>query len=194
MRKASVTRTTRETSISLSIDLDGTGKNTVHTGIGFLDHMLELLARHSLIDLDISLKGDTHVDYHHSVEDLGLALGDALNQALGERRGIRRYGFFLLPMDESLCQCAIDLGGRPFLRFRTSCTQTFVRDFDVRPFEEFFRALSVTARMNLHLEHTDGNEAHHAAESMFKAFAHALRVAVEPDPREHGIPSSKGRI
>lgn len=194
MRNASVTRNTRETRISLSVELDGTGKAEIQTGIGFLDHMLELLARHALIDLRVTLEGDTRVDYHHSVEDLGLALGTAFNEALGDRRGIRRYGFFLLPMDESLCECAIDFGGRPFLRFSTSCTNTFVRDFDVRLFEEFFRALSVNARMNIHLNHTGGNEAHHAAESMFKAFARAVRVAVEPDPRETGIPSSKGTI
>lgn len=194
MRSASVTRNTRETRISLSVELDGTGKAEIQTGIGFLDHMLELLARHALIDLRVTLEGDTRVDYHHSVEDLGLALGTAFNEALGDRRGIRRYGFFLLPMDESLCECAIDFGGRPFLRFSTSCTNTFVRDFDVRLFEEFFRALSVNARMNIHLNHTGGNEAHHAAESMFKAFARAVRVAVEPDPRETGIPSSKGTI
>ncbi len=194
MRSASVTRNTRETRISLSVELDGTGKAEIQTGIGFLDHMLELLARHALIDLRVTLEGDTRVDYHHSVEDLGLALGTAFNEALGDRRGIRRYGFFLLPMDESLCECAIDFGGRPFLRFSTSCTNTFVRDFDVRLFEEFFRALSVNARMNIHLNHTGGNEAHHAAESMFKAFARAVRVAVEPDSRETGIPSSKGTI
>lgn len=194
MRSASVTRNTRETRISLSVELDGTGKAEIQTGIGFLDHMLELLARHALIDLRVTLEGDTRVDYHHSVEDLGLALGTAFNEALGDRRGIRRYGFFLLPMDESLCECAIDFGGRPFLRFSASCTNTFVRDFDVRLFEEFFRALSVNARMNIHLNHTGGNEAHHAAESMFKAFARAVRVAVEPDPRETGIPSSKGTI
>lgn len=194
MRSASVTRNTRETRISLSVELDGTGKAEIQTGIGFLDHMLELLARHALIDLRVTLEGDTRVDYHHSVEDLGLALGTAFNEALGDRCGIRRYGFFLLPMDESLCECAIDFGGRPFLRFSTSCTNTFVRDFDVRLFEEFFRALSVNARMNIHLNHTGGNEAHHAAESMFKAFARAVRVAVEPDPRETGIPSSKGTI
>ena len=194
MRSASVTRNTRETRISLSVELDGTGKAEIQTGIGFLDHMLELLARHALIDLRVTLEGDTRVDYHHSVEDLGLALGTAFNEALGDRRGIRRYGFFLLPMDESLCECAIDFGGRPFLRFSTSCTNTFVRDFDVRLFEEFFRALSVNARMNIHLNHTGGNEAHHATESMFKAFARAVRVAVEPDPRETGIPSSKGTI
>ena len=125
MRSASVTRNTRETRISLSVELDGTGKAEIQTGIGFLDHMLELLARHALIDLRVTLEGDTRVDYHHSVEDLGLALGTAFNEALGDRRGIRRYGFFLLPMDESLCECAIDFGGRPFLRFSTSCTNTF---------------------------------------------------------------------
>lgn len=193
-RTATVARETRETRIQITLDLDGTGRAEVSTGVGFLDHMLELFAKHSLCDLSAKCEGDVQVDYHHTVEDLGLAIGTALDQALGDRRGIRRYGFFLLPMDESLCQCALDFGGRPFLVYSTECTATFVRDFDTRLLEEFFRALSVNARMNLHLRHTGGNEAHHAAESVFKAFAHAVRAAVERDPRETGVPSSKGTI
>ena len=192
MRNATVTRETRETQITLSLDLDGTGRAEVSTGVGFLDHMLELFARHSLIDLKLACKGDVHVDYHHTVEDVGLALGTALDKALGDRRGIRRYGFFLLPMDESLGQAAVDFGGRPFLVYSTECVSTFVRDFDTALLREFFRALSVNARANVNLRHTGGNEPHHAAEALFKAFARAVRAAVEPDPREAGIPSSKG--
>jgi len=190
-RTASVNRKTKETAISLALDLDGVGASEIATGIGFLDHMLTLLSRHSLIDLKIQCKGDTQVDYHHTVEDVGLALGTALDQALGERRGIRRYGFFLLPMDESLAQVALDLGGRPFLAYANGVNSSFVRDFDTNLFEEFFRALCVNARMNLHVR-VDGNEAHHAIEGVFKGFARALREAIEADPRDAGIPSSKG--
>ena len=190
-RTATVNRTTKETAIALELDLDGTGTSEVASGIGFLDHMLTLLARHALIDLKIRCKGDTEVDYHHTVEDVGLALGSALDQALGQRRGIRRYGFFLLPMDESLAQVALDLGGRPFLAYANGVKSSFVRDFDTNLFEEFFRALVVNARMNLHVR-AEGNEAHHVVEAVFKGFARALRMAVEADPRDAGIPSSKG--
>ena len=193
-RIATVSRDTRETNIELTLDLDGAGVARVDTGVGFLDHMLELFAKHSLCDLSVSCRGDVRVDYHHTVEDVGLAFGTALDRALGDRRGIRRYGFFLLPMDESLCECALDFGGRPFLVYATECTSTFCRDFDTRLLEEFFRAVSVNARMNLHLRHRGGNEPHHAAESMFKAFARSVRAAVERDPRETGVPSSKGTI
>ena len=191
-RTATVKRQTRETNIELSLDLDGTGAADVSTGVGFLDHMLELFAKHSLVDLRVACTGDVRVDYHHTVEDLGLALGTALDEALGDRSGIRRYGFFLLPMDESLGQAAVDFGGRPFLVYSTECTSTFVRDFDVELLREFFRALSVNARANVNLRHTGGNEPHHAAEALFKAFARAVRAAVERDPRERGVPSSKG--
>ena len=193
-RSASISRHTKETKIELSLVLDGSGKSEVATGAGFLDHMLTLFAKHSLVDLSLSCKGDVEVDYHHTVEDIGLALGSAIDQALGDRKGIRRYGFFLLPMDESLCEAALDLGGRPFLAYSTTVESSFVRDFDTRLFEEFFRAVSVNARMNVHLRHSGGAEAHHAAESIFKGFARAFRAAVEPDPRENGIPSSKGVI
>ena len=193
-RSAARTRTTRETDITISVNLDGTGRSKIETGIGFFDHMLEIFARHALLDLEVKAKGDVQVDFHHTVEDIGLVLGSCINQALGDRRGIRRYGFFLLPMDESLCEVALDLGGRPFLVYSTTATDFFVRDFNTRLFEEFFRALSVNARMNLHIKHTGGGEAHHAAESIFKGFARALRVAIETDPRETGIPSSKGII
>lgn len=193
-RTASVKRQTKETSISLSINLDGTGQSEIATGVGFLDHMLTLFSRHSLIDVTVQCKGDIEIDYHHTVEDIGLALGTAFDKALGERRGIRRYGFFNLPMDESICETAVDLGGRPFLVYQTSLTTTFVRDFDTKLFEEFFRAVSVNARMNLHIRHSGGNEAHHGAESMFKSFARAMRMATEADPRDAGVPSSKGVI
>ena len=193
-RTAEVVRNTRETKIRVVLDLDGSGQSRVSTGIGFFDHMLELFAKHSLCDLELACEGDVRVDYHHTVEDCGLALGAALDKALGDRRGIRRYGFFLLPMDESLCRCAIDFGGRPFLSWSLSVTSTFCRDFDVRLFEEFFRALSANARMNVHVRHEGGNEPHHAAESVFKAFARSVREAVAFDPREKGIPSSKGAI
>ncbi len=185
-RTATRTRTTRETDISISLDLDGSGKCCIESGIGFFDHMLELLARHALIDLEIKAKGDLCVDYHHTVEDVGLVLGACINEALGERRSIRRYGSFLLPMDETLCQVAIDLGGRPFLVFASSMKHMKVRDFEVKLLEEFFRALTVEARMNLHLRQIDGDEAHHLCEGMFKGFAR--------DPREAGIPSSKGTL
>jgi len=194
-RTSTITRKTKETEIALTIDIDGTGKSEIDTGAGFLDHMLTLFARHSLVDVSLRCHGDTQVDYHHTVEDIGLTLGAALDKALGDRRGIRRYGFFLLPMDESLCEVALDLGGRPFLSYNTTVTDFFVRDFNTRLFEEFFRAVSVNARMNLHIRHTGTTtEAHHAAESVFKGFARALRAAAEHDPREQDIPSSKGVI
>ncbi len=192
-RKGSVSRETAETSINLELDLDGTGKCEIETGIGFFDHMLTLLSRHSLVDLKIKCIGDTNVDYHHTVEDIGLALGSALDKALGERKGIRRYGFFILPMDEAQAQIALDLGGRPFLVYSNNVKSTFVRDFDTNLLVEFFRAMSVNARMNLHID-VRADEAHHAAESVFKGFARALRAAVEIDPRETGVPSSKGII
>ena len=193
-RTAEITRKTRETNIALSLDLDGSGKADISTGIPFFDHMLELFARHSLVDLTVKADGDIAVDYHHTVEDVGLVLGTALDRALGERRGIRRYGFFLLPMDEALVRVAIDLGGRPFLVYSVNCPRTHVRDFDIQLFEEFFRALAMTARLNLHAAHLYGAEAHHAAEGLFKGFARALRMAVEPDPRETGVPSTKGAL
>ena len=192
MRTAKISRDTKETKIALELNLDGSGEGVISTGIGFFDHMLELLKKHALIDLTVKAEGDLKVDYHHTVEDVGLVLGQALDKALGDRKGIRRYGFFLLPMDESLGRAAVDFGGRPFLVYSTECTSTFVRDFDTELFREFFRALSVNARANVNLRHTGGNEPHHAAEALFKAFARAVRAAVEPDPRETGVPSSKG--
>lgn len=192
MRTAEIARATKETQIQIRLNLDGEGKGVVDTGIGFFNHMLELLKRHALIDLDVTCKGDLDVDYHHSVEDVGLALGQALNQALGDRRGITRYGFASIPMDEALCETSIDLGGRPFVVFATDKKHLMVRDFEVKLFEEFFRALSVEGRLNVHTREIYGDETHHVCEGIFKSFARALRQAVALDPREHGVPSSKG--
>lgn len=194
MRKASVKRNTKETKISLSLDLDGTGKGTISTGIGFFDHMLELLKKHALIDLTVKADGDLEVDYHHTVEDIGLVFGQALNQALGDRKGITRYGFASIPMDEALCETSIDLGGRPFVVFVSGKKHMMIRDFEVKLLEEFFRAVSVEGRLNIHLREVYGDEAHHVCEGIFKSFARALRQAASKDPREKGIPSSKGKI
>jgi len=191
-RTAARTRTTRETDITVNINLDGTGTSSITTGIGFLDHMLEVFARHALLDLEVKAKGDVQVDFHHTVEDIGLVLGSCINQALGDRRGIRRFGFCTLPMDETLAEVSIDLGGRPFLVFASAMKHLRAGDFDVKLLEEFFRALSVEARMNIHARQIYGDETHHVCEAIVKAFARALRTAAEPDPRETGIPSSKG--
>ena len=193
-RAASVKRDTKETKISLSLDLDGAGKGTIETGIGFFDHMLELLKKHALIDLTVKATGDLDVDYHHTVEDVGLVFGQALDEALGDRKGIMRYGFASIPMDEALCETSIDLGGRPFVVMVTGKKHMMVRDFEVKLLEEFFRAVSVEGRLNVHLREIYGDEAHHVCEGLFKSFARALRQAVAKDSREKGIPSSKGRI
>ena len=194
MRKASIVRNTKETQIELELNLDGSGEGTIDTGIGFFDHMLELLKKHALIDLSVKASGDTHVDYHHTVEDVGLVLGKALDQALGDRKGIVRYGFASVPMDEALCETSLDLGGRPFLVMQCAMKHMMVRDFEVKLVEEFFRAVSVEARANIHLRQIYGDEAHHVCEGLFKSFARALRAAVKADPAEKGVPSSKGVI
>ena len=194
MRKATVKRNTKETRISLSLDLDGTGKGTIDTGIGFFNHMLELLKKHALIDLSVKADGDLDVDYHHTVEDVGLVFGQALNQALGERKGIVRYGFASVPMDAALCETSVDLGGRPFVVFISGKKHMMIRDFEVKLLEEFFRAVSVEGRLNIHMREIYGDEAHHVCEGIFKSFARALRQAASKDPREKGIPSSKGKI
>ena len=194
MRTASIERNTKETRIALSLNLDGSGEGTIDTGIGFFNHMLELLKKHALIDLDVKASGDIDVDYHHTVEDVGLVLGQALNQALGDRRGIVRYGFASVPMDEALCETSIDLGGRPFLVLVSGKKHLMVRDFEVKLIEEFFRAASVEGRLNVHLREIYGDETHHVCEGLFKSFARALRQAVAADPREKGVPSSKGVI
>lgn len=193
-RTATIERNTRETQIRAQLDLDGTGRTDIRTGMPFLDHMLDLLGRHALIDLTVQAAGDLAVDYHHTVEDLGLVLGSALDQALGERRGIVRYGWSLVPMDESLCRAAVDLGGRPYLVYRIANRRRRILDFDLGLIEEFLRAFVTQGRMNLHVEHLYGSEPHHAYESVFKALARSLRTACAFDPRETGVPSSKGRI
>ena len=192
LRQATLERSTRETQITASLTLDGSGRTRISTGMPFMDHMLELLARHALIDLTLDARGDLEVDYHHTVEDVGLVLGSALDQALGDRKGIARYGFWLLPMDESLSEVALDLGGRPFLVYQIANRKRRIRDFDVSLIEEFFRAFTVQARMNLHIAHRYGSDLHHAYESVFKAVARALRTAMTFDARETGVPSSKG--
>lgn len=193
-RTARIVRKTRETDIAIEINLDGSGRAKVKTGIAFMDHMLELLARHSMIDMQIRAKGDLDVDYHHTVEDLGLALGSALDKALGDRKGIGRYGWCMMPMDESLCRVAIDLGGRPYLVLKVATKAKKILKFDLGLVEEFLRAFVTNARLNLHIDQVYGQEPHHAYESVFKGLARCLRVACEPDKRCKGVPSSKGRI
>ena len=194
MRSVTIERNTKETQVSLTLDLDGSGAGTVETGIGFFDHMLELLKKHALIDLTVKAMGDLHVDYHHTVEDVGLVLGKALNAALGDRRGLTRYGFASIPMDEALCETSLDLGGRPFLVMQCPMKHLFVKDFEVKLLEEFFRAVAVEARANIHLRQVYGDETHHVCEGFFKSFARALRQAKAIDPLETGVPSSKGVI
>jgi imidazoleglycerol-phosphate dehydratase len=194
MRQSRVERKTKETQIFLELNLDGSGVGEISTGIGFFDHMLELLKKHALIDLTIKAEGDIHVDYHHTVEDVGIVFGKALNEALGDRSGIRRYGFASIPMDEALCEASLDLGGRPFVVLQSAMKYMFVRDFEVKLVEEFFRAVSTESRSNIHLRQIYGDEAHHVCEGLFKAFARALRSAKQIDSNEVGIPSSKGVI
>lgn len=191
-RATMLERNTRETQIRVELDVDGTGQYAIETGIPFFNHMLELFAKHSLFDLNLKATGDLDVDDHHTVEDVGLALGDALNAALGDRKGIERYGFALLPMDETLARVALDLGGRPYLVMEMATRRKFIRTFDLGLLEEFMRAFSTQARMNLHIAQLYGKDPHHAYESVFKGLARALRMAVRRNPREPGIPSSKG--
>lgn len=192
-RRAEIVRDTAETSIRVAIDLDGAGRAEVATGIGFLDHMLTALARHSLIDMTVAAKGDLHIDFHHTAEDVGIVLGQTIRKALADKRGIRRYGAALLPMDEALAECAIDISGRPFLAWSVPFARDKVGEMDTELFEEFFRALAFNAGITLHMTLKAGTNAHHVAEACFKAAARALRQAVEPDPRAGGaIPSTKG--
>lgn len=191
-RTASIKRMTRETRIKIKLNLDGKGTAQVSSGIPFLDHMLTLLARHSLMDLALEAKGDLAVDLHHTVEDIGLCLGSAVDQALGTRAGIRRYGFAYAPMDDALSRAAIDLGGRPFLACQIANKRRKIMDFDLNLIAELLQSFCVQAKMNLHIAQLYGREPHHAYESMFKALALALRSAVAFDCREKGVPSSKG--
>ena len=194
MRTSAIERSTKETKITLTLNLDGSGEGVIDTGIGFFNHMLELLKKHALIDLSVKASGDIDVDYHHTVEDVGLVLGKAINEALGDRKGIVRYGFASIPMDEALCETSLDLGGRPFLVMQCAMKHMMVKDFEVKLVEEFFRAVSVEARANIHLRQIYGDEAHHVCEGLFKSFARALRAAKAIDPNEKGVPSSKGVI
>ena len=188
------TRKTKETEIDLAIRLDGQGKNRIDTGIPFFDHMLDGFARHGLFDLEVSVKGDLEVDCHHTIEDTGIVLGTAIAEALGDKTGIRRYGYFILPMDETLAPSAVDLSGRPYLNFQAEFTVPSLGGMDTEMVREFFYAVSYNASMNLHLKILDGGNNHHMAEAMFKAFGKALDMAVSAEPRIKGVWSTKGSL
>ena len=195
MRSASISRTTRETDISVEVRLDGTGKSDISTGVGFFDHMLDQIARHSLIDLTIKAKGDLHIDFHHTVEDVGIALGQAFKQAIGDMKGITRYADVHLPMDETLTRVAIDISGRAFLVFRTRFHTDRIGTFDTQLVREFFQAFAMNAGITLHVETLYGENDHHIAESCFKGLARALRMAVSIDQRQADrVPSTKGTL
>ncbi|MCY2973594.1 MAG: imidazoleglycerol-phosphate dehydratase HisB [Planctomycetota bacterium] len=194
MRQSEIHRETAETKIQLSIVLDGTGKCDVQTGVGFLDHMLTLFARHSLIDLSVHAKGDLEVDAHHTTEDVGICLGQAIRQALGDKSGIRRYGHLTLPMEETLVTTAIDLSGRNYLVFTAPIPAPKIGDFDSELIEDFWQAFSANALCNLHILLHYGRNSHHIAEAIFKSVARSLRLAIEVDPRQTGVPSSKGTL
>lgn len=193
-RSAEIVRKTRETDIRLTLDLDEQGRSDVKTGIGFLDHMLELFARHSLVDLTVACTGDLHVDGHHTTEDVGLCLGQAIDRALGDRAGIRRYGHAILPMDETLVTVAVDLGGRPYWVWDVTMPTARVGDFDSELVADFWQAVAMQGRMNLHVLLHHGRNTHHVSEAIFKGAARALRSAFELDPRSPGIPSTKGTL
>lgn len=194
-REAQISRNTLETQITVKLALDGTGRATIATGIAFLDHMLEQVARHGVIDLEIAAKGDLHVDAHHTVEDVGIALGTAVHHALGDKAGLRRYGHAYVPLDEALSRVVIDLSGRPGLHFHVAFARARVGEFDVDLVHEFFQGFVNHAQATLHVDALRGSNAHHQAETVFKAFGRALRMALEPDPRLAGvIPSTKGTL
>lgn len=193
-RVAEIARKTRETEIRLRLDLDGSGRSTIRSGVGFLDHMLDLFARHSLIDLDVECAGDLHVDFHHTTEDIGICLGQAIDRALGDRAGIRRYGHAVLPMDETLVTCAVDLGGRPYWAWQAPMPAPKIGEFDSELVADFWQAVAVQGRMNLHVLLHYGRNAHHISEAIFKGLARTLRDAAERDPRNAGIPSTKGAL
>ena len=195
MRKGIVERNTKETKISCSINLDGNGKSNISTGIGFFDHMLELFVHHSMIDMDLETKGDIDVDLHHSVEDTAYAISLATTKALGDKRGIKRYGFFYVPMDECLSRCVIDFSGRPELVWKVNLGLKKIGEMDTELFPEFFKAFTNETKCNLHIENIYGQNNHHIIESCFKAFAKSYRIAIETDPRrKNEIPSSKGKL
>jgi imidazoleglycerol-phosphate dehydratase len=195
MRQADVTRNTLETKIRVAVDLDGSGQSKLATGIGFFDHMLDQIARHGLIDLDIAAQGDLHIDGHHTVEDVGITLGQALARALGDKKGLRRYGHAYVPLDEALSRVVVDLSGRPGLVFEVPFTRGTIGEFDVDLVREFFQGLVNHAAITVHIDCLRGDNAHHQAETVFKAFARALRMAIEADPRAAGaVPSTKGAL
>jgi imidazoleglycerol-phosphate dehydratase len=194
-RKASIARKTKETEIAVSLDLDGTGTYRVSTGVGFLDHMLEQLSRHSLIDLEVQAKGDIHIDYHHLTEDTGIAIGQCVARALGDRAGIVRYGDALIPMDETLTRVAMDISNRPYLIWKVNFTKPKLGEMDTELFKEWFQAFAQNAGITLHVENLYGENNHHIVESCYKALARALRAAIAVDPRSpHAVPSTKGTL
>jgi imidazoleglycerol-phosphate dehydratase len=195
MRKAKVVRETKETSISVEINLDGSGSYDIKTGVGFLDHMLEQLSRHSLIDITVKAEGDLHIDAHHTTEDTGIALGIAMSEALGDKKGIRRYGFAYIPMDEALTRCALDISGRPWLVWKVGFTRDKVGDMDTELFKEWFQAFAQNAGITLHVENLYGDNNHHIVESCFKALARALKAALTIDRRQaDALPTTKGKL
>ena len=195
MRQAQVTRNTLETQISVKVDLDGTGKAVLDTGVPFLDHMLDQVARHGMIDLEIAAKGDLHIDAHHTVEDIGITLGQALAQAIEDKKGLRRYGHAYVPLDEALSRVVVDFSGRPGLELNVEFVRARIGEFDVDLINEFFQGFVNHAMVTLHIDNLSGRNAHHQAETIFKAFGRALRMAMEPDPRAAGIiPSTKGSL
>ena len=195
MRSATAERRTKETDIAVTVALDGGGTSKIATGVGFLDHMLEQLARHSLIDLDVEARGDLHIDQHHTTEDVGIVIGQAVKKALGDMRGITRYSDVHLPMDETLTRCSIDISGRPHLVWRVAFTRSKVGEFDTESVREFFQAFAQNAGITLHIENLYGENSHHIAETCFKALARALRTALAIDPRQpDAVPSTKGSL
>jgi imidazoleglycerol-phosphate dehydratase len=193
-RQAQVTRNTQETQISVKLDLDGSGQAKLASGVPFLDHMLDQIARHGLIDLEVKAKGDLHIDAHHTVEDIGITLGQAFAKAVGDKKGVRRYGHAYVPLDEALSRVVVDLSGRPGLEMGSKFTRARVGDFDVDLVREFFQGFVNHASVTLHLDNLKGVNAHHQVETLFKAFGRALRMAVELDPRVKGVPSTKGKL
>ena len=193
-RQAQVTRNTNETQISVSLNLDGSGKSKLATGVGFLDHMLYQIARHGVFDLEITAKGDLHIDAHHTVEDVGITLGQAFAKAIGDKAGVRRYGHAYVPLDEALSRVVVDLSGRPGLDLRIDFVRARIGEFDVDLVREFFQGFVNHALVTLHIDNLKGDNAHHQAETAFKAFGRALRMAVELDPRMTGVPSTKGSL
>ena len=193
-RQAQVTRNTNETQISVSLNLDGSGKSTLATGVPFLDHMLDQIARHGVFDLEVTAKGDLHIDAHHTVEDIGITIGQAFAKAAGDKQGVRRSGHAYVPLDEALSRVVVDLSGRPGLVFKVDFVRARIGEFDVDLTHEFFQGFTKHALITLHVDNIRGDNAHHQAETVFKAFGRALRMAVEADPRMQGVPSTKGSL